>query len=176
MLSKISFYLLSILLLSCTKLDSSDSSALEDDGLVPRMKPSKVEYPTIDDNYIATKSASIERFCEKYWSNENNNLVFWWPRMVKSFTSAIKVSATANKTLPSLSDTPLHIASVSKVITASAILLLVNHDKIRFGSESEYDFRQLSLSRNYRSYLVESPQWIAQLCLFYRRQRVWDQS
>jgi hypothetical protein len=76
MLSKISFYLFSILLLSCTKLDNSDSSALEDDGLVPRMKPSKVEYPTIDDNYIATKSASIERFCEKYWSSENSNLSF----------------------------------------------------------------------------------------------------
>ena len=95
MLSKISFYLLSILLLSCTKLDSSDSSALEDDGLVPRMKPSKVEYPTIDDNYIATKSASIERFCEKYWSSENSNLSF----LVQKRTDYLRtLSRFANRT------------------------------------------------------------------------------
>ena len=130
MLSKLSFYLFSILLLSCTKLDNSDSSAIEDDGLVPRMKPSKVEYPIIDDTYKASKSASIERFCEKYWSSENSNLSFLVAKNGQIIYERYQGLANRTTEETMTKDTPLHIASVSKVLTATAILLLIDRGDI----------------------------------------------
>ena len=109
------------------------SSALEDDGLVPRMKPSKVEYPTIDDNYIATKSASIERFCEKYWSSENSNLSFLVAKNGQIIYERYQGLANRTTEETMTKDTPLHIASVSKVLTATAILLLIDRGDISLG-------------------------------------------
>ena len=174
MLSKISFYFLSILLLSCTKLDSSDSSALEDDGLVPRMKPSKVEYPTIDDNYIATKSASIERFCEKYWSSENSNLSFLVAKNGQIIYERYQGLANRTTEETMTKDTPLHIASVSKVLTATAILLLIDRGDISLDQKVNTLLKNFPYSKITIKTLLNHRSGLRNYAYFTEDKGVWD--
>ena len=131
MRSKIYFLLLSILFFGCSKLEKNDVTEKEyAEGALPIMRASKVVYPKVDANYKNAKSASIERFCEKYWRNENSNLSFLVAKNGQIIYERYQGIANRRTNEPITKDTPLHIASVSKVLTATAILLLVNRDKI----------------------------------------------
>lgn len=126
-------FFLIIILNSCAK--EKKKVELSDNELpkttLPKMKPlAKVE-PKLTASYIFLKTQEIKSFYSKNWPNNSLNGSF----LVAQDGQIIyeKYEGYANfrdKTLITKS-TPLHLASVSKVLTATAILKLVNAKRIR---------------------------------------------
>jgi len=99
-------------------------------GTLPKMKPLENESRKLDASYIAVMNKKIDAFYKKNWPNNSMNGGF----IVAQYGQIIyeKYEGYANlrdKTLIT-STTPLHIASVSKVLTATAVLKLVNAKRI----------------------------------------------
>lgn len=110
------------------KLNSTDEDTTE--GPIPLMKPSEVEYQAMDANYIATKRASVEHFCQKYWRNPDSNLSFLVAKNGQILYERYQGIGNRRTKEAITKDTPMHIASVSKVLTATAILLLIDRGEI----------------------------------------------
>ncbi|WP_309641128.1 serine hydrolase domain-containing protein [Flavobacterium sp.] len=129
----ISLFFIAALFLTCSRQDKADEETVEAvlsaNGL-PMMQPSKVVYAKLSSNYIENKKASVMKYCNKYWSNENNNFSFLVAKNGEIIYERYQGIGNREQDIAITSDTPLHIASVSKVITATAILLLVNNNKI----------------------------------------------
>jgi CubicO group peptidase (beta-lactamase class C family) len=94
------------------------------------MIPSKVTYSKLAASYLNDKKYSVEKYCGKYWNNPNNNLSFLVAKDGQIIYERYQGLGNREENIAIEQNTPLHIASVSKVITATAILLLVNHNKI----------------------------------------------
>ncbi|NHM07665.1 beta-lactamase family protein [Flavobacterium sp. CYK-4] len=129
----IPLFCIGVLFATCSRQDKADQSTTEPvlsaHGL-PTMQPSKVDYTQPETGYLKEKKASVENYCNKYWSNPNNNFSFLVAKNGQIVYERYQGVANREQDIPLTSDTPLHIASVSKVLTATAILLLVNNNKI----------------------------------------------
>jgi len=127
----INILLLSFISLACSKhgnLNSKNSEASETS--LPMMKPSEVKYPKVETSYINAKRASIDKFCQKYWKSDANNLSFLVAKNGEIIYERYQGVANRRTKENITKDTPLHIASVSKVLTATAVLLLIDKGKI----------------------------------------------
>lgn len=129
-------FLIFVLFIGCTKQDKTDSleEEVSESGL-PMMKQSKVKYPAIDSNYKTTKTASIENYCQKYWRNENSNFSFLVAKNGQILYERYQGIGNRQTEESITKDTPLHIASVSKVLTATAVLLLIDKGKINLNQK-----------------------------------------
>jgi len=127
----IKLFFIAILFLTCSRQDKVE--VLENEVSVsglPTLKPSTVRYEKLNNGYLESKKASVMQYCTKYWSNENNNFSFLVAKDGEIIYERYQGIGNREQDLAIKSNTPLHIASVSKVITATAILLLVNSNKI----------------------------------------------
>jgi CubicO group peptidase (beta-lactamase class C family) len=116
---------------SCSKLEKNDNDVVKtNEKGIPIMQPLSRELPQLATNYVKVKQNDINQFISKLWSEENDNLSF----LVAKNGHIIfeKYTGYANKSTNELitSETPLHIASVSKVLTATAVLMLVDAKKL----------------------------------------------
>ena len=97
---------------------------------MPKMKPLQNAEPKLTAEYINSKKQEIEAFYNKNWPNNSANGGFLVAKNGQIIFEKYEGYANfRDKTLITKS-TPLHLASVSKVITATAILKLVNSKKI----------------------------------------------
>nr|WP_309758687.1 serine hydrolase domain-containing protein [Flavobacterium sp.] len=124
--------LLFLVLSSCNKekkkIELNDAQLPK--STLPVMKPLKESEPKLTAQYIQTKKASIDSFYKKNWPNNSANGSFLVAKNGQIIYEQYEgYSNFRAKTLITKS-TPLHIASVSKVITATAILKLVNAKRI----------------------------------------------
>ena len=124
--------LLFLVLSSCNKekkkIEISDAQLPK--SKLPVMKPLKESEPMLTAQYIQSKKASIDSFYKKNWPNNSANGSFLVAKNGQIIYEKYEgYSNFRDKTLLTKS-TPLHIASVSKVITATAILKLVNAKRI----------------------------------------------
>ncbi len=120
-----------LLMITCSRQDRPESLKLgvTEKG-IPTMIPSKVTYSKLGASYLNDKKYSVEKYCGKYWNNPNNNLSFLVAKDGQIIYERYQGLGNREENITIEQNTPLHIASVSKVITATAILLLVNHNKI----------------------------------------------
>lgn len=136
MTSKISLYtfqiaLLLIITISCSKQEKNDEGVIKinKNGL-PVMMPLQEELPKLSQDYLNDKKYGVSRFFEKTWSEKNDNVSF----LVAKNGQIIYENyfGFANKRTGEMitKDMPLHIASVSKVITSTAILMLIDAKKL----------------------------------------------
>lgn len=89
----------------------------------------------LDGNYVISKKNAINHFYTKTWPNnsmngsilvaKNGQIIFEKYEGMANFRSERPITAT----------TPLHLASVSKVITATAILKLLDANKIKLDQQ-----------------------------------------
>lgn len=100
------------------------------EGTLPKMKPLENESPKLTANYIAEKQKKIDSFYRKNWPNNSMNGGFLVAKNGQIIYEKYEGFANIRDKTPITKDTPIHIASVSKIITASAILKLVNAKKI----------------------------------------------
>ena len=121
-----------VILSSCNK--EKKKIELSDDQLpkntLPKMKPlTKVE-PKLNAEYINSKKQEIDSFYKINWPNNSANGSFLVAKNGQIIYEKYEGYADFRDKRVITKSTPLHIASVSKVITATAILKLVNAKRI----------------------------------------------
>ncbi len=123
--------LLTIVLGSCTKQNKAALSDAElPKDVLPKMKPLVNEVPKLSAETITSKKRAIESFYIKNWPNHSLNGSFLVAKNGQILFEKYEGYANfRNKTLITV-DTPLHLASVSKMVTATAVLKLINAKKL----------------------------------------------
>jgi CubicO group peptidase (beta-lactamase class C family) len=128
--------LLLILVFSSCKNESKEipKAELKDSelpkGMLPKMKPLENETPKLTADYIAEKKGEIDSFYKKNWPNNSMNGGFLVAKNGQIIYEKYEGYANFRDKTPITSTTPIHIASVSKILTATAILKLVNAKRI----------------------------------------------
>jgi len=112
--------------LSCKSHDKNAESLISS----LEMTPNDSVYPKLTDSYINSKKYKIEHFFNKNWPSKNNNISFLVAKDGQIIYENYSGFGDVRKKNPITSETPIHIASVSKVLTATAILKLINAGKI----------------------------------------------
>lgn len=123
----IKFIFIFFLCLSCK---SQNDKNLESLISSIEMTPNDSVYPKLTDSYINSKKNKIEYFFNKNWPSKNNNISFLVAKDGQIIYENYSGFGDVRKKTPITSETPIHIASVSKVLTATAILKLINAGKI----------------------------------------------
>lgn len=95
-----------------------------------RMLPYKLKPTASTAKAFASKRNSVKRFIEKNWRNPNESLSFLVAQDGQIVYEHYQGVANKRKGIDIARNTPLHIASVSKVLTATAILELIHAGKI----------------------------------------------
>lgn len=117
---------------SCTKekqkVELRDAELPKD--TLPKMKPLTNEVPKLTAAYITEKKRSIDSFYNKNWPNKSANGSFLVAKNGQIIYERYEGYANFSKKTKISANTPLHIASVSKVLTATAVLKLVNAKRI----------------------------------------------
>ena len=119
-----------LLLTSCKKQDTKISDADLPKDSLPKMQPSENDPPKLTAEYINKKKAEIESFYNKNWPNNSLNGSFLVAKDGQIIYERYEGFGNLRAKTPITADTPLHLASVSKMATATAILKLVNANKL----------------------------------------------
>ena len=96
---------------------------------IPHIKPSQLIFKEMRPAYKAKTKRHLEKFVKKNWS-EKNHFSFIVAKNGEILHEAYQGFANIKTKQVIDSATPLHIASVSKVITATAILILTDAKRI----------------------------------------------
>ena len=136
MTSKISLYttqLLAIVLLtvSCSKQEKNEDAIIKmNKNGIPIMQPLQEELPALTSAYINDKKYGVSRYFEKTWSEKNDNVAFLVAKNGQIIYE--NYMGYANKRTGEMisKNMPLHIASVTKVLTSTAVLMLIDAKKI----------------------------------------------
>ncbi|QGK77180.1 serine hydrolase [Flavobacterium sp. SLB02] len=123
--------LFSILVLtSCGKDKKTQTdTAAEVEDTLPKMKPLANE-TKISQAYINSVTGRINHFYNKNWPNNTMNGSFLVAKNGQIIFERYNGFANKNEGTKITAETPVQIASVSKVLTATAVLKLVNAGKI----------------------------------------------
>lgn len=116
---------------SCTKIEKNEEGIekVNKNGIAI-MQPLQEELPTLTPEFIQDKKYGCSRFFEKIWSEKNDNVAFLVAKNGQIIYENYMGYANKSTNEPITKDTPLHIASVSKVLTSTAILMLIDTKKI----------------------------------------------
>lgn len=106
---------------------NKEEAAIED--TLPKMKPLGPE-KRLSQAYINSVTGRINHFYNKTWPNNTMNGGFLVARNGQIIFERYNGYANKNEGTTITANTPLHIASVSKVLTATAVLKLVNAGKL----------------------------------------------
>ena len=134
---KISFYktivcLVVIIVSSCSKQEKNEEGIVKiNKNGIPIMQPMQEPLPLLSTAFVHDKKYSISRYFEKTWSEKNDNVSFLVAKNGHIIYENYMGFANKNTHESITKDTPLHIASVSKVLTATAILMLIDSKKIK---------------------------------------------
>jgi CubicO group peptidase (beta-lactamase class C family) len=118
------------ILFLCLYCKSQNEKNLESLISSLEMTPNDSVYPKLTDSYINSKKYKIEHFFNKNWPSKNNNISFLVAKDGQIIYENYSGFGDVRKKTPITSKTPIHIASVSKVLTAAAILKLINAGEI----------------------------------------------
>ena len=136
MASKISLHTIQLLIVfllsvSCSKQEKTEDGVVKvNKNGIPVMMPLQEELPKLSTAFINDKKYGVSRFFEKTWSEKNDNVAFLVAKNGQIIYE--NYMGFANKRTGEMitKEMPLHIASVSKVLTSTAILMLVDTKKI----------------------------------------------
>ena len=167
-------YILALTVAGCSNQErSEEDNAGTNARNYPWMKPSTVKYPTLTKAYTNDKKAAVERFCDKYFRNESNSVSLLVAKNGQIIYERYQGDADKIEGTKIGANTPLHIASVSKVFTATAIMLLVEKNKIGLDQKvntilTEFPYPDISVRnllshrsglRNYAYFIEDKGVW-----------------
>ncbi|WP_284651978.1 serine hydrolase domain-containing protein [Flavobacterium terrisoli] len=118
---------------SCSKQEKSEENAvikMNDQG-IPVMMPLQKPLPKLSNAFVNDKKYGSARFFEKIWSEKNDNVSFLVAKNGQIIYENYMGYANKRADEKITKETPLHIASVTKVFTATAILMLIDAKKIK---------------------------------------------
>jgi len=151
--------LLILVLSSCSKQKKVELSDAElPKNALPKMKPLTNEVPKLTPEYINSTKRAIDVFYNRNWPNNSLNGSFLVAKNGKIIYEKYEGYANFRDKTLITADTPLHIASVSKVVTATAILKLINAKKLELDQKvntilKEFPFPEVTIRTllNHRS-------------------------
>ena len=97
---------------------------------LPVLQPLQKDMPKLTSNYCNDKKSRIDSYFHKVW-NKEDNVSFLVAQNGQILYENYNGFANRSKKELITADTPLHIASVSKVVTATAVLMLIDVGKIK---------------------------------------------
>ncbi len=125
------FFATTLVVTSCTKQEKNENGIVKvnNDG-IPVMLPLQEVLPKLSNSYIKEKKYEVSRYFEKIWSEKNDNVAFLVAKNGQIIYENYMGFANRSTDVSITKDTPLHIASVSKVLTSTAILMLVDTKRL----------------------------------------------
>ena len=150
----------SLVLSSCGKNETEslvkDSELPE--NVLPQMRPLTDEEPKLSKEYINTTRQKVAHFYNKNWPRKSANGAFLVAKNGQIIFEKYDGLANFSKKDSITPTTPLHIASVSKVLTAAAVLKLVNANRLELDQKvntilKEFPFPEVTVRMllNHRS-------------------------
>ena len=127
------FFSFIILFFSCS--EKKQNKHIKKSDLSYAINPREDELPKLTDAYISDKKNKIEHFVAKNWSSDFENVSFLVAQNGQIIYEKYEGYADKENNLLNSPETPLHIASVSKVITACAVLKLIDDKKINLNDK-----------------------------------------
>ncbi len=100
------------------------------------MQPLPEPLPKLSTEFINDKKYGTSRFFEKTWSEKNDNVSFLVAKNGQIIYENYMGYANKRTDEKITKNTPLHIASVSKVLTATAVLMLIDANKIKLDQKA----------------------------------------
>jgi CubicO group peptidase (beta-lactamase class C family) len=139
------FFAITLVVASCTKQEKNENGIVKvNKNGIPVMLPLQEVLPKLTNSYINDKKYEVSRYFEKTWSEKNDNVAFLVAKNGQIIYENYMGYANRSKDASITKDTPLHIASVSKVLTSTAILMLV-------------DIKRLSLNQKVNTIITNFP-------------------
>ena len=125
------FFAATLVVISCTKQEKNEDGIVKvNKNGIPVMLPIQEALPKLTNSYIKEKNYEVSRYFEKTWSEKNDNVAFLVAKNGQIIYENYMGYANRSKNASITKDTPLHIASVSKVLTSTAILMLVDTKRL----------------------------------------------
>ncbi|GAA4029626.1 serine hydrolase domain-containing protein [Flavobacterium cheonhonense] len=117
---------------SCSKQEKTEDGVIKvNEKGIPVMQPLQEALPELSAAFIKEKKYAVSMFFEKTWSEKNDNVSFLVAKNGQIIYENYMGFANKRTDEQITKDTPLHIASVSKVLTATATLMLIDAHKIK---------------------------------------------
>ena len=117
---------------SCSKQEKTEEGVIKvNEKGIPIMQPLQEDLPKLSRAFINDKKYGVSMFFEKTWSEKNDNVSFLVAKNGQIIYENYMGYANKSTDEQITKDTPLHIASVSKVLTATATLMLIDANKIK---------------------------------------------
>jgi CubicO group peptidase (beta-lactamase class C family) len=117
---------------SCSKQEKTEDGVIKvNEKGIPVMQPLQEALPKLSAAFIKEKKYAVSMFFEKTWSEKNDNVSFLVAKNGQIIYENYMGFANKRTDEQITKDTPLHIASVSKVLTATATLMLIDANKIK---------------------------------------------
>lgn len=125
--------LLLLVLNSCKENNTKQTQKNTDvpQDTMPHLEPAANKSAILDTKYRANKKNAINHFYTKNWPNNSMNGSFLVAKNGQIIFEKYEGMANFSSDRPITATTPLHLASVSKVLTATAILKLIDANKIK---------------------------------------------
>lgn len=143
---------------------------------LPFLKPSTDKLLRLSKGYIAQKQQPIKDFCDKYWKNDGDNLSFLVARNGQIIHEQYNGIANFETSEALTYKTPIHIASVSKVLTATAILLLIDAGKISLNQKVTTLLENFPYPKVTIESLLNHRSGLSNYAYFTSDKKVWDKS
>ena len=125
-------YCLVSIISACSKQEKTEEGIIKvNEKGIPVMKPLQEELPKLSKAFLDDKKYGVSLFFEKTWSEKNDNVSFLVAKNGQIIYENYMGYANKRTDEKITKDTPLHIASVSKVLTATATLMLIDANKIK---------------------------------------------
>lgn len=168
--------LLTSLFLSCDK-DKRGSSDDDNVAKLPySMLPPVKELPKLSDKYIQQKNSEIANFFTENYGNDFENISFLVAQNGQIIYEKYNGYADKESNILNSPETPLHIASVSKVLTAAAVLKLVEVGKIELDQKLTTIFKGFPYPEVTIRTLLNHRSGIKKYGYFTEDNKVWDKS
>jgi CubicO group peptidase (beta-lactamase class C family) len=143
---------------------------------LPFIKPSTDKLAKLSKGYITQKQKPIQEFCDKYWKNDGDNLSFLVARNGQIIHEQYNGIANFETSEALTAKTPIHIASVSKVLTATAILLLIDAKKITLDQKVNTILDNFPYPKVTVESLLNHRSGLSNYAYFTSDKKVWDKS
>ncbi|MGL5112486.1 MAG: serine hydrolase domain-containing protein [Flavobacterium sp.] len=123
---------LSLTILSCAKENKKEAltDAQLPKNVLPVLKPAPKDSTQLTATYLQQTEEKIASFYKKNWTNNSMNGSFLVAKNGKIIFEKYNGLRNFREKDSITSETPLHIASVSKVLTATLILKLINANRL----------------------------------------------
>lgn len=147
-----------LLLVACNKKDNSPNSDHNPNDTALLAGDFSIKLPKMSSGYISDNKAYVERFYNKHYNANDYSGGFLVAKNGQIIYENYSGYAYKEKGDKITAETPVHIASVSKMITAVAVMKLAEEDKIKFDQpvknylpEFPYEKTTVRMLLNHRS-------------------------